>query len=375
MLAATLAACAGVTSPRPDFAALFADDRFPPSGEPIRAQDVFAVDAAMRDYLATVVARRIRREGPLRGLFGAVREDLRIDYDATMTRTAAQTFAARAGNCLSLVILTGAFAKQLGIPVVYRSVYGQDAWTRSNGIVFHSGHIDLVLGSMATPARLGQQIDTPLIVDFLPSQDVVGAYAVPVPEKTVVAMYMNNRAAEILASGDAARAYWWARSAIESVPDFVAAYNTLGLIYLRHGDLAQAEVALRDALARAPQSPEALANLAEVLVQRGQYAEAQRLREELARIEPDPPYYFYDQGVQALARGDAAAAVALFEKELKRLPYDDEVHFALAAAELRLGHQSRAQKQLLMAIDDSLTRERRAIYAAKLDRIESERGR
>jgi hypothetical protein len=40
-----------------------------------------------------------------------------IEYDSTVTRTAAQTYAARAGNCLSLVIMTAAFAEELGLRV------------------------------------------------------------------------------------------------------------------------------------------------------------------------------------------------------------------------------------------------------------------
>jgi hypothetical protein len=36
---------------------------------------------------------------------------LRLDYDSAMTRNATEAFAARSGNCLSLVLMTAAFAR------------------------------------------------------------------------------------------------------------------------------------------------------------------------------------------------------------------------------------------------------------------------
>jgi hypothetical protein len=41
-----------------------------------------------------------------------------------MTRNAPQTFAARAGNCLSRVIMTAAFAKEIGVPIRHPMVLG-----------------------------------------------------------------------------------------------------------------------------------------------------------------------------------------------------------------------------------------------------------
>src|SRR3546814_1509184 len=70
-----------------------------------------------------------------------------------------------------------------------------------------------------------------------------------------MAMYLNNRAAEVLVAGDGRAAYWWARAAIHAAPEYAAAYNTLGVIYLRHGDAQLAEGMFRFELARTPQDP------------------------------------------------------------------------------------------------------------------------
>ena len=75
-----------------------------------------------------------------------------------------------------------------------------------------------------------------------------------IDEQTVVAMYMNNRAAEALARGRFADAYAWAREAIRQDPNFTSTYNTLGAVYQRAGRPADAERAYAYAIdARPPQ--------------------------------------------------------------------------------------------------------------------------
>src|SRR2546423_89845 len=105
-----LAACATApVSPPP--AALFHDARFAPPSERISAAEVFALNDAMRSYVREHLDVRRTTGGARQALVDAVLYgDLRLDYDSAHTGTAAETFAARAGNCLSLVILTGALA-------------------------------------------------------------------------------------------------------------------------------------------------------------------------------------------------------------------------------------------------------------------------
>lgn len=365
-----LAGCASAP-PTGHVDSLFADSLFDAPSKPLNDKNIFALDAQMRSYLRDQIAGYVRQHGPRRGLLYALQDDFRIDYDADMTRNARQAFDSHSGNCLSLAILTGAFAKQLGIPVTYREVYGFDSWSRSDGLTFHSGHVDLLLGPpKATDwERLGE--DPPLIVDFLPSKEAAALVTRTIPEKMIVAMYRNNRAAEVMAGGDINRAYWWVRTAIQADPGYLGAYNTLGVIYARHGNLARAEKALRYALTREPESVDVLSNLIQLYRAEGRTADAQVLQNRLADVQRYPPFYFYDQGRDAMTAGDYRSAVEFFRKELKRLPYNDEVHFALAVAELRMGNVRGARGQLQLALDNSTSGHRHAIYAAKLEHLKA----
>src|SRR5207247_926295 len=104
LLSLLIGACATAPSPQ-EAGQLFSDRLFRPPSAHIDAADVFSLNQAMRDYLAIDVARLARSRGRQRALFDALyeRSQLKLEYDAAMTRNASEAFDARAGNCLSLV--------------------------------------------------------------------------------------------------------------------------------------------------------------------------------------------------------------------------------------------------------------------------------
>lgn len=350
---------------------LFQDALFEPPAEPIDAKAIFAFDDAMRHFLASEITPRARHKNPRQALLDALTGKLRIDYDSEMTRTASQAFAAREGNCLSLVIMAAAFARQLGLRVTYQEVYGFDTWSRDAGLTFLSQHVNLVLGRPEPRFEARSRGEAPMIVDFVPPRQIATAVTKPVPEQAIVAMYMNNRAAEVLAGGDVDRAYWFARAALEADPAFVGAANTLGVVYWRLGELVHSERALRYTLEREPGNVPALSNLVHVLDAEGRTAESQSVAKKLAEVQQHPPFYFYDLGVKALNAGDFEGAVQQFKKALSRRPYDDQSHFGLAVAVLHLGDVRSARRELEVAMKNSTTHEQRALYAAKLRHLKS----
>ena len=298
---------------------------------------------------------------------------LRIDYESVRTRTAAETFDARAGNCLSLVIMTAALAKEVGLPVRFQRVYVDDTWTRNGDITFAVGHVNIGLGRRQIDGALGRNDSDMMTIDFLPPRDLRGVHTRELEERTVAAMYMNNRAAESFLQGRIDDAYWWARAGVEQDPNFVGSYNTLGVIYRRHGNPGEAEQVLVRALELEPGNPHVMANLIPVLDDLGRFAESKRLAGQLAELEPNPPFSFFDRGLQALQRSDFTAARDLFVREIDRAPYHHEFHYWLAVAYAGMGDREGARKELATAIETSPTRNDRDLYAAKLDRIEAAR--
>ncbi len=115
---------------------------------------------------------------------------------------------------------------------------------------------------------------------------------------------MNNRAAEAFVQGRLDDAYWWARAAIGQDPRFLSAYNTLGIIYHHHGNLAEAEKAFAYVLEREPANTRAMSNLVRLLDDMGRTAEATVLAARLEQLEPNPPFSYFNRGMQALRDGN-----------------------------------------------------------------------
>nr|WP_314542204.1 tetratricopeptide repeat protein [uncultured Massilia sp.] len=363
-----LAGCASVAPP-PSPSPLFADAAFAPPSEAVGTGDLFALSPEMRAYLhSPAFAAHLREKGPKEGLVDALysKSDLKLEYDARITRTAAGTYAARAGNCLSLVIMTAAFARELGMDVQFRSVTVDGTWTRESGLYLLSSHVNIALGRRTVADHYDADAQQQLVVDFLKPPQAANLRVRELDENEIGALFLNNRAVETLLQGRVDDAYWWARAAVAANPRDVIAYNTLGVVYQRHGDAVLAERVYRAALEREPENLSLLQNLAPVLAEQGRLAEARDIERRIARMQPVPPFYYFDQGLAALKAGDNDKARTLFEREVKRAPYSDEFHFWLAIALLRLGDARQAREHLVLAVERSARGDMRDVYSAKL---------
>lgn len=372
-LCALVGACASAPPVAKPPERLFDDQLFAPPSERISADDVFAVSDEMRRYLDTEIAHYIAAKGRQKALFDALyaKNQLKLDYDATTTRNAAEAFAARSGNCLSLVIMTAAFAKQLDLPVHYQSAYLEESWSRVDDTHFFIGHVNLTLGRRPIEQRFGTKDSDAMTIDFIPPMENRAIRTREIPERTIIAMYMNNKAAEALTRGQLDDAYGWSRAAIVHDPAFLSAYNTLGVVYQRHGNLPEALRTLQFAHEREPTNTHVMSNLASVLDASGRTSEAKALTATLEKLDPNPPFAFFYRGITAMTVRDYQKARDLFSKEVDRAPYYHEFRFWLAAAYVGLGEPDKARKQLELAIEYSTSRSERDVYAAKLDRISS----
>lgn len=369
-----LSACATPEIAPMQPASLLRDEAF--QARPVPADpEVFAVSGPMRHYLKVDIARQLRTKGKLDGLVAALQSStqLKLDYDAAVTRTAAEAFEARSGNCLSLTIMTAALARELGLSVSFRRVFSEATWTRRDNTLFLGGHVNIVLARPPAERLGGLDRVSGIIVDFLPHEDLLRQRSWEIRENTVTAMYMNNRAAETMAAGLLDEAYWWARGAVVHDPRFLEAFNTLGVIYFRHGNLTDAERVFQFVLMQEAENTSAMSNLANVLEKQGLEKAALVLREKLRRIEPHPPFYFSDLGFAALKRKEFDAARGYFARELARNAAYHEAQFGLAVAYLGLGDSRSAQRHLTAALEASTTRREHDLYAAKLEWLRSHR--
>src|SRR5262245_9024610 len=107
-IAVALVAGCATTPDAPRDERYFNDSLFAAPSERIRAGDVFALSEEMQRDVDTEIVVRAKSRTRQLALVDALyhRGELKLEYDSAMTRNAAQAFAARSGNCLSLVIMT-----------------------------------------------------------------------------------------------------------------------------------------------------------------------------------------------------------------------------------------------------------------------------
>jgi tetratricopeptide (TPR) repeat protein len=364
LLISLLSACA--SAPVADSSALFDDADFAPQAEVIDGDAVLAPSPRMLDFIASDIAPAQRRKGAREALVAALYKGQRepwLGYDATFTRTAAEAFESRSGNCLSLVLMTSSFARQLGVEVRYQLVFSQQSWRRDEELSYLNQHVNLVL--LHPPAK------DQMVVDFAPppEEDSKSLRFRVVGEDTIVAMFMNNRAVELLARHEFDRAYWWARAAIRRDGGYLDAVNTLAVLYRSRNRPDEAERLLDFLLAIEPDNIVALENLESVLRETGRDGEADRLALRVKQLRPVPPFRSYDAGMVALGEGRYAQARDLFEKEIRRDARYDKFHAALALAWYGLGELEKAQAQMEIAVRNAATAADRELYSRMLDKL------
>jgi len=345
------------------------DAAFAPVAVDTSARDLFALTPEMRHFLHSELSAQLHMDGRLEGLYQALRSKryLKLDYDTGHTRTAAEAFRDRAGNCLSLVILSATLARDLGLQARFQEVLDEDRWGLSGDFIVASGHVNLVL-SQRSGVLLGDESQA-RVVDFLPSDQARGYRTRRVSATTLVAMYQNNRAAEALVEGRLDEAYAWARAAVRSDPQRAAGLNTLGVVYQRRGLLTAAEQTWRQALDLAPEDTQVMGNLVALLEALNRTQEARPVAAQLARLQSLAPFTHYREGLLAARAGNWPRTRDEMQQEIDRNPNFLEAQAWLAQAYLALGDLPEARRHLQRAAELGDTPADRSLYAAKLARL------
>src|SRR5215831_2690988 len=181
LLAIVLATGCAVAPLAPPPKRLFKDDLFAAPSTRVSADEVFALSDERRRFLRVQIADDLIAKGSRQALFDSLyaKSQLKLDYETRVTRNAAETYAARAGNCLSLVIMTAAFAKELNLPVRYQQAVNVDTWSRAGNVQYFVGHVNVTLGPRSTETRLtefgaSRLGSDQMTIDFLPPVETRG---------------------------------------------------------------------------------------------------------------------------------------------------------------------------------------------------------
>ena len=270
-------------------------------------------------------------------------DGLALQYSPQPTLSAAEAFTAGHGNCLSFTLLFLAMAEAAEIEAQARELRLAADWRRDGNALFETGHINV---EVRTERRR-------LIVDFSPRPVELSSSAIQsaslISVERLKAHFFNNRAAELMAAGDALAARQINEQALTLAPDLIGALNNRGVIEARLGQLDLAEDFYQRVLAVEPDNISALFNLLNLYQRNDRQAAAAMIRARLEMLSPRDPYFQWAMGRQFEADGDYRQALDFFQRAVRLQPADPMLHLSLANAANALDLNQRAERALRRA--------------------------
>jgi Flp pilus assembly protein TadD len=305
-------------------------------------REVLAVSPEMHDFLKTNVHRKASGQVRLQELVEAIvgAREFGLQFDES-TRTAAETFRQRRGNCLSFSNLFIAMAREVGLEANFQEVDIPPDWTVRNGTFVFNRHINVTveLGAAGT-----QAVDFN-IGDFRSSYD-----RRTISDSRALAHFFNNLGVERMQAADSAAALAYFRKAIEENDrQFSPAWANLGTLFLRGGNLDYAEAAYLQALRVSGDDEVAMSNLVNLYELRGDAARAAVYRDRVVRHRNRNPYFHYYLARNEFAGQDYDAAIKHLKLAVRKKKNEDRFYFLLGMSYLQQGDKRAARRWLARA--------------------------
>lgn len=326
---------------------------------------VLALDPAMEAFLDAHIADTRNRNKQLRQLLQAIvdSESFGLVYDTT-TRTAAETFAARRGNCISFTNMFVAMARHVGLDVSFQQVAIPTLWQQQGDLFILNGHINV---------HVNVNYATEHVVDF-DIEDFKSVYEREVvDDERAYAHYYNNIAVQYLQDKQFDKAYAHFYRGLQNDATFTPLWINLGTLYKRAGYLDLAEASYLRALQMESGNLVVISNLALLETVRGNTERAENYRQRAHYHRMRNPYYRAHVARSDMLAGNFDAAVAHLKFALRKVPIEDSFHFMLAVAYQQQGLDDRAQRHFARAEELSDTSEQQLRYQRKREMLLSVR--
>jgi Flp pilus assembly protein TadD len=323
-------------------------------------KDVLAVSPQMQAFLDAHVtttggAARLRQLG-----FAIIQDPtFKLEYDET-TRTAAETFRTRRGNCLSFSNLFVALARRLGLDVRFQEVDIPPDWSFRNDVFVLNRHVNVLV-------NLGMEGERAVdfnMTDFRASYD-----RRTISDARARAHFYNNMAVEHMQAGDTASALAYFRKAIEDDPLFSSAWTNLGILYLRKGHADYAEAAYLQALRADKGDLVAMSNLASLYEQQGDQEAAARYRDRVRDHRQRNPYYRFQLAREAFLAHDYDTAIGHLKYAISQKKNEDQFCFLLGLSYMKKGDEEAARQWMSRAEEMAATDALKSRYSSKIDRL------
>mgnify|MGYP001823496617 FL=1 len=328
----------------------------------IESGAVLAISDEMREFLKENVNPGGTDIFKLQQLVDAIMgtKNFRLEYDEN-TRTAAETFRLRKGNCLSFTTLFVSLARGAGLKADFQEVDIPPDWSTRKDVFVLNRHVNVnvYLGASGTRA-----------VDF-DVGDFKSTYEVDtISDNRAIAHFFNNVGVERMQAGDIVDAFAFFRRAIlETNGDFSPAWTNLGLLYRKGGHDDYAEAACLQALKADRVDVVAMSNLVRLHEMRGDTEKARKFRKKVDQHRLRNPHLRFSLAREAFENRDYDTAIEHLKHAIRKQKDEDEYYFLLGMCHLMKGDEEKARRWLAKAEKEAATDEQKSRYSTKIEAL------
>ncbi|MEQ3512239.1 hypothetical protein ABMY35_02545 [Pseudoalteromonas sp. BZB3] len=290
-------------------------------------------------------------------------------YDGE-TLTATVAFSKQAGNCVSLAVLTQAYANIAGIETSFREVSTYPIFKKEKDLMLVSSHFNTKLFAPKEEPEDENWIEiirAGTVVDYFPQQNTF--YVGNAKYSSLVAKFYANLATEALIKEDFDLSYSFTSEAFKFTPHNPELINLLAILHRRAGDTDTAKKLFEFALEHELLSSNLIASYRYLATQLGDAELEERLETELERVAKTP-FDYLQVAIKATNKKQFSKAKRILNSIIEHYPYLPEPHFELAKVHYLQGHHDLAKVALEEAIKMSDSQEKTGMYEAKLKSLE-----
>ena len=279
------------------------------------------------------------------------------------TLSAADAFAQKTGNCLSLAILSTALIKETDLRYQYNKVHSDPTYQRYDNIELVSSHVNVtILSPLNTTGALW--ISGSVTIDYFRGNNSFNS--VVVSSEEVEVMFWNNLSSEALIAGNLDLAFSYALKANSIDPLYPETLNLLAILYNRKGHSEYAYSVYDFMDKNEIVSFSAIDNFVSLLVHMGDTKRASVLSNKIQHINDDNPYTWLYRGMAHLEKDEYVLAERYLLKSENYGPYLDEPLFNLAKLYAQQNRVKEAKEALLKAKELAYTSDDKRRYQAKI---------
>jgi tetratricopeptide (TPR) repeat protein len=285
-------------------------------------------------------------------------------YDAT---TAIKLYK---GNCMSLAILTTAYAKVLGLKISYRKVNTLPVFAKKDDIILSSSHVQTLIYD---PNFIADKnifyLSTPaVVIDYFPSTSHHTGKKISL--ETFLSMYYKNIAADALTDKNLNKSFLYANKAYQLDIENIETINLLAVIHRRSSDLQTAEAIYKAGLDKGQTNISLLSNYIMLLKSQQRMDEVNTLQDQLNQLDDPNPYQWLGEAYTAQNIGNVKQAEVYFKKALAKAPYLNQAYMGLYKIYVKQNKLKKAQTMLVKALEWTYELDERKLYKFKLYNIE-----